>query len=31
MGTSGAEAESWLKTRAAKWKQIIQTAKIQLD
>jgi len=31
MGTSGAEAESWLKTRAAKWKRIIETAKIQLD
>jgi tripartite-type tricarboxylate transporter receptor subunit TctC len=30
-GTSGAEAASWLKTAAAKWKSVIQTAKIQHD
>lgn len=31
IGTGGAEAESWLKTATAKWKGVIQTAKIQLD
>jgi tripartite-type tricarboxylate transporter receptor subunit TctC len=31
LGTSGAEAESWLKTAAAKWKNVIQTTKIRLD
>jgi len=31
VGTRGAQAENWLKTRAAEWKRIIKTAKIQLD
>ncbi|MFK4385603.1 Bug family tripartite tricarboxylate transporter substrate binding protein [Bradyrhizobium sp. USDA 223] len=31
IGTGGTEAENWLKTTAAKWKLVIQTAKIQLD
>jgi tripartite-type tricarboxylate transporter receptor subunit TctC len=31
IGTTGAEAENWLKTATARWKRVIQTAKIQLD
>jgi hypothetical protein len=31
LGTTGTEAASWLKTAAAKWKSVIQTAKIQHD
>jgi tripartite-type tricarboxylate transporter receptor subunit TctC len=31
VGTSGAEAENWLRTAAAKWKNVVQTAKVQLD
>jgi tripartite-type tricarboxylate transporter receptor subunit TctC len=31
IGMRGAEAENWLKTAAAKWKTVIQTAKIRLD
>ena len=30
-GTTGAEAENWLKTATARWKRVIQAAKIQLD
>jgi len=31
VGTTGAEAENWLKTATARWKNVIQAAKIQLD
>ena len=31
IGTSAAEAETWLKTTARKWKSVIQTAKIDLE
>jgi tripartite-type tricarboxylate transporter receptor subunit TctC len=31
IGTSGAEAEAWLKTTAAKWRSVIETAKIHVE
>jgi tripartite-type tricarboxylate transporter receptor subunit TctC len=31
IGTTGAEAASWLKTATARWKSVIQAARIQLD
>ena len=31
IGTNGAEAEAWLKTTAAKWRSVIETAKIHLE
>jgi tripartite-type tricarboxylate transporter receptor subunit TctC len=31
VGTTGAEAQNWLRTTAARWKKVIETAKIQLD
>jgi tripartite-type tricarboxylate transporter receptor subunit TctC len=31
IGSSGAEAENWLKATAAKWKSVIQAAKIHLE
>jgi tripartite-type tricarboxylate transporter receptor subunit TctC len=30
-GTTGAEAQNWLRTTAARWKKVVQAARIQLD